>query len=153
MATGRRSPHRTGALNLTSTNKRRNLRRLNPDLYRLSTFRLWRTNTQSRVSSVALSKYGFSYTDENDKVRCDTCGLEIDSWQPGMNPKQEHMERSPQCPFVLERTELFTKNGIYPFRLHQRSVEISTETDRLPVQCRSIGFSPELIFRASTILF
>ena len=115
MASGLRPSHRSAALNSTSVTKRRNLRRLNSDLYRLSTFRLWRTNTQSHVSSVVLSKSGFSYTDERDKVRCDTCGLEIDSWQPGMNPRQVHMERSPQCPFVVARAELFTINGTYRF--------------------------------------
>jgi hypothetical protein len=29
-----------------------------------------------------------------------------------MDPKQEHMERSPQCPFVLKEAGIFSKNGI-----------------------------------------
>lgn len=87
-------------------------RKIKPELYRLSTFRSWRDNTQCNVSAVVLSQVGFSYTGKGDRVRCDTCSLEIDSWKTGMDPKQEHMERSPQCPFVLKEHELFTKNGI-----------------------------------------
>ena len=87
-------------------------RKIKPELYRLSTFRSWRDNTQCNVSAVVLSQVGFTYTGKDDRVRCDTCGLEIDSWKTGMDPKQEHMERSPLCPFVLKEHELFTKNGI-----------------------------------------
>jgi hypothetical protein len=96
----------------------RQLRRTKPDLWRLATFRPWKSNTQSNISPALLSKVGFVYTGKGDKVRCDACGLEIDSWKPGMDPKQEHMERSPQCPFVLDQQEMFSKNGILAlFRL------------------------------------
>ena len=90
----------------------RQLRRTKPDLWRLATFRLWKNNTQSNISPALLSKVGFCYTGKGDKVRCDACSLEIDSWKPGMDPKQEHMERSPQCPFVQDQQEMFSKNGI-----------------------------------------
>ncbi|CAF1499537.1 unnamed protein product [Adineta steineri] len=90
----------------------RSLRRLKPDLCRLATFRQWRTNTQCNISPALLSKVGFSYTGKGDKVRCEICKLEIESWTSGMDPKQEHMERSPQCPFVTSETEIFSKNGI-----------------------------------------
>lgn len=88
------------------------IRRSKPDLYRLATFRLWKTNTQSNVSPALLAKVGFQYTGKGDKVRCDACGLEVDSWKTGMDPKQEHMERSPNCSFVLNQQEIFSKNGI-----------------------------------------
>lgn len=99
----------------SSTNRTtcRQLRRLKPDLCRLATFRQWKTNTQCNVSPAVLSKVGFSYTGKGDKVRCDACELEIDSWKPGMDPKQEHMERSPLCPFVVNQSEIFSKNGMY----------------------------------------
>lgn len=90
----------------------RHIRRTKPDLYRLATYRQWKTNTQCNVSPAVLSKVGFSYTGKGDKVRCDKCGLEIDSWKPGMDPKQEHMERSPKCDFVVAQHEMFNKNGI-----------------------------------------
>jgi hypothetical protein len=90
----------------------RHIRRQKPELYRLSTFRQWKTNTHCNVSPAVLSKMGFTYTGKSDRVRCEICGLEIDSWKPGMDPKQEHMERSPQCQFVLEQSDMFTKNGI-----------------------------------------
>jgi hypothetical protein len=88
----------------------RQLRRTKPDLYRLATYRDWKTNTECNVSPAVLSKVGFSYTGKGDRVRCETCELEIDSWKPGMDPKQEHMQRSPQCPFVLGQRDLFNKN-------------------------------------------
>ncbi|UJR15789.1 hypothetical protein I4U23_002721 [Adineta vaga] len=87
----------------------RQIRRTKPDLCRLATFRLWKTNTQCNVSPALLSKVGFSYTGKGDKVRCDSCNLEIDSWKPGMDPKQEHMERSPKCSFVKDQIEIFSK--------------------------------------------
>jgi hypothetical protein len=88
----------------------RHIRRTKPDLYRLATYRQWKTNTQCNVSPAVLSKVGFSYTGKGDKVRCEACSLEIDSWKPGMDPKQEHMERSPKCDFVVAQHEMFNKN-------------------------------------------
>lgn len=87
-------------------------RRIKPDLYRLASFRNWKDNTQCIISPSVLSKVGFSYTGKADKVRCEACGLEIDNWKSSMDPKQEHMERSPKCPFVLDEKEIFSKNGI-----------------------------------------
>ncbi|CAF3870910.1 unnamed protein product [Rotaria magnacalcarata] len=84
-------------------------RRLKPDLYRLATFRTWKTNTQCIVSPAVLTKVGFAYTGKGDKVRCEACGLEIDNWKPGMDPKQEHIMQKPECPFVLDQHELFSK--------------------------------------------
>jgi baculoviral IAP repeat-containing protein 2/3 len=88
----------------------RQIRRTKPDLCRLATFRQWKANTQCNVSPALLAKVGFSYTGKGDKVQCDACYLEIDSWKPGMDPKQEHMERSPKCPFVLAQCDIFSKN-------------------------------------------
>lgn len=104
--------YKNGA-NSSAPIRARFLRRLKPDLCRLATFRSWKTNTQSNVSPVLLSKVGFSYSGKNDKVRCEYCELEIDNWKSGMDPKQEHMERRPQCPFVLNQQEIFSRNGIY----------------------------------------
>jgi len=115
MAIGLQSIHQTVSSSSSNRNALRQLRRSKPDLYRLATFRQWKTNTQCNVSPAVLSKVGFCYTGKGDKVRCDTCKLEIDSWKPGMDPKQEHMERSPQCPFVLNQAGIFTKNGILTF--------------------------------------
>lgn len=96
---------------LKRTNTLRQFRRTKPDLIRLATFRPWRTNTQCNVSPALLSKVGFSYTGKGDCVKCDACNLQIDSWKPGMDPVHEHMERSPQCPFVLKQSELFARKG------------------------------------------
>lgn len=88
----------------------RQIRRTRPDLYRLASFRTWKDNTLSIISPVVLAKVGFSYTGKDDRVKCESCNLEIDSWKSGMDPKQEHMERSPQCSFVLNQQELFSRN-------------------------------------------
>lgn len=90
----------------------RSLRRMKPDLYRLATFRQWKINTQSHVSPALLSKVGFLYTGKGDKVRCEACELEIDSWKPAMDPRQEHMERRPDCPFVRAHNELFSNHDV-----------------------------------------
>jgi len=112
MAIGRQSVYQNVSSNSSNRTTLRQIRRTKPDLCRLATFRPWKTNTQCNVSPALLAKVGFSYTGKGDKVRCDACDLEIDSWKPGMDPKQEHMERSPQCPFVLNQQDIFSKNGI-----------------------------------------
>jgi hypothetical protein len=104
--------HRTNHSVSSNQTVLRHLRRSKPDLCRLATFRQWKTNTESNISPALLAKVGFYYTGKGDNVRCDVCQLEIDSWKPGMDPKQEHMERSPQCPFVLAERDIFSKNGI-----------------------------------------
>ncbi|CAF0969056.1 unnamed protein product [Adineta ricciae] len=109
MAIGVRSRNHTVSSNTSMQAALRQKRRIKPDLCRLASFRQWKSNTQCNISAALLSKVGFSYTGQGDKVRCEACKLEIDSWKPGMDPRQEHMERSPQCPFVLEQSELFSK--------------------------------------------
>jgi hypothetical protein len=113
MAIGIKSLKQNTSSNSSNRTVLRQIRRSKPDLYRLSTFRSWKTNTECNVSPAILAKVGFYYTGKGDKVRCDACGLEIDSWKPGMDPKQEHIERSSECPFVLDQHEIFSKNGIF----------------------------------------
>ena len=121
MAIGLQSIQSSVSSNSSNRTVLRQLRRSKPDLCRLATFRQWKANTQCNVSPAVLSKVGFSYTGKGDRVRCDTCELEIDSWKSGMDPKQEHMERSPECPFVKNQAELFSKNGIISFLLNYLS--------------------------------
>jgi hypothetical protein len=112
MAIARQPVNQNASFSSSNRTVLRQIRRTKPDLCRLATFRTWKTNTECNVSPALMAKVGFSYTGKGDKVRCDACGLEIDSWKPGMDPKQEHMERSSQCPFVLDQREIFSKNGI-----------------------------------------
>jgi len=112
MAIARQPSNPNASFSSSNRTVLRQIRRTKPDLCRLATFRTWKTNTECNVSPALLAKVGFSYTGKGDKVRCDVCQLEIDSWKPGMDPKQEHMERSSQCPFVLGQREIFSKNGI-----------------------------------------
>ncbi|CAF4120500.1 unnamed protein product [Rotaria socialis] len=110
MATSIQSTKHSVSSNSISRTSARLSRRLKPDLYRLATFRTWKNNTQCIVSPAVLTKVGFAYTGKGDKVRCEACGLEIENWKPGMDPKQEHMMQKPECPFVLDQQELFSKN-------------------------------------------
>ncbi|CAF3641548.1 unnamed protein product [Rotaria sp. Silwood1] len=48
----------------------------------------------------ALSAAGFSYTNQGDTVRCETCGLEVSNWDASMIPFIIHAQRSPSCQFV-----------------------------------------------------
>ena len=112
MAIGTRSVCEISASNSRDRATSRLYRRLKPDLHRLATFRQWKANTQCKISPAVLSKVGFSYTGKGDKVRCEACGLEIDSWKPWMDPKQEHIERRPECPFVRSQQDVFSKTGM-----------------------------------------
>lgn len=87
----------------------RNLRRSKPELYRLSTYRPWRRNTDSHLSPAVLSKAGFVYTGKGDRVKCETCQLEIESWTTAMDPMEEHLQLRPLCPYVLSRKDIFMK--------------------------------------------
>jgi hypothetical protein len=85
---------------------------LKPELRRLASFQTWTNDIHPNISKGLLAKAGFTYTGKNEKVRCETCGLEIESWTPDMDPNREHMEQSSQCQFVLENSDLFPKNGL-----------------------------------------
>lgn len=72
---------------------------------------------------------GFEYTGENDKARCNSCGLEVSNWTLEMNPFDMHRERSPNCQFVLSHSlgtrssessklpELYESNSLMDIRI------------------------------------
>ncbi|OCT96132.1 baculoviral IAP repeat containing 2 L homeolog isoform X1 [Xenopus laevis] len=68
------------------------------ELYRLSTFCTFPTNTQ--VSERNLAKAGFYYTGSDDKVKCFTCGLMLDNWKKGDNAFEKHKKLYPSCSFI-----------------------------------------------------
>ncbi|CAF2973255.1 unnamed protein product [Rotaria sp. Silwood2] len=131
MAVGIHSINQNVSSNSTNRTVLRLQRRVKPDLCRLATFRQWKTNTQSNVSPAVLAKVGFSYTGKGDKVRCDACGLEIDNWKTGMDPKQEHMKRRPECQFVLDQHEIFSKNGILSLFCLSTNLQCSKSNDHI----------------------
>lgn len=103
----------------------RNLRRSKPELYRLSTYRTWRTNTHSHQSPAVLSKAGFSYTGKGDRVKCETCQLEIEQWTTLMNPMEEHLRQQPSCPYVVSRKEIFVNKGTSIVSLTEKTTDQS----------------------------
>ena len=92
------------------------------DLYRLMTFESWKANGHQQLTKELLAKMGFSYTGHADQVKCHSCQLEIGSWTAEMNPRDEHIKRSPDCQFISNQRELFSESGTafdwIPFLLH-----------------------------------
>lgn len=54
------------------------------------------------ISPETLAGAGFYYTQDNDRVRCPFCGIEISRWDQHDDPREEHAKRSPTCRFVLD---------------------------------------------------
>ena len=75
------------------------------------TFKSWKSNGHQQLTKEYLAKMGFSYTGQGDQVKCHSCQLEIGSWIDGMNPRDEHIKRSPDCQFISNQRELFSKIG------------------------------------------
>ena len=65
---------------------------------RLHTFEFW--SKQIRPTKEALSKAGFNYTGNADKVTCFACGVHLSSWDPTDEPWAEHEKWSPSCIYV-----------------------------------------------------
>jgi hypothetical protein len=89
------------------------------------TFGSWKENGREQLTKEFLAKMGFAYTGRGDQVKCHSCQLEIDSWTSKMNPRDEHIKRSPDCPFVSDQRELFSETGIDSRRLHSCTLWIS----------------------------
>ncbi|OCT59021.1 uncharacterized protein LOC108703938 [Xenopus laevis] len=47
-----------------------------------------------------LSQAGFYYVGPGDRVRCFSCGGELENWQPGDVPLTRHQQSFPDCPYV-----------------------------------------------------
>ncbi|EDV96091.1 death-associated inhibitor of apoptosis 1 [Drosophila grimshawi] len=50
-----------------------------------------------------LAKTGMYFTNEDDKVKCYFCEVEIGRWEPGDQPVSEHLRWSPNCPLLRRR--------------------------------------------------
>lgn len=55
------------------------------------------------ISPESLATAGFYYTQDNDRVRCAFCGIEISRWEQDDDPRHRHATHSPSCRFVLNR--------------------------------------------------
>jgi baculoviral IAP repeat-containing protein 7/8 len=64
---------------------------------RRASFRDW----PSHVSSFDLSRAGFYYSGESDRVKCAFCQLRVQNWSTCSEPMTVHRRMSPTCPFIL----------------------------------------------------
>ncbi|XP_064574570.1 baculoviral IAP repeat-containing protein 2 [Zonotrichia leucophrys gambelii] len=109
---------------------------LSCELYRMSTFSTFPMNTP--VSERSLARAGFYYTGVQDKVKCFSCGLTLDNWQPGDNAMEKHKQLYPSCTFV-QRMLSVTNVG-----LSSRSAFPHSVANSLPPSLHSIALSPSL---------
>ncbi|XP_005482646.2 baculoviral IAP repeat-containing protein 2 [Zonotrichia albicollis] len=109
---------------------------LSCELYRMSTFSTFPMNTP--VSERSLARAGFYYMGVQDKVKCFSCGLTLDNWQPGDNAMEKHKQLYPSCTFV-QRMLSVTNVG-----LSSRSAFSHSVANSLPPSLHSIALSPSL---------
>lgn len=109
---------------------------LSCELYRMSTFSTFPTNTP--VSERSLARAGFYYTGVQDKVKCFSCGLTLDNWQPGDNAMEKHKQLYPSCTFVQR---MLSVNNV---GLSSRSAFPHSVANSLPPSLHSIALSPSL---------
>ncbi|XP_030570106.1 death-associated inhibitor of apoptosis 1 isoform X1 [Drosophila novamexicana] len=67
---------------------------------RLRTFDNW---PLSWLDKHALAQTGMFFTNEDDKVKCFFCEVEIGRWEREDHPVQEHLRWSPNCPLLRRR--------------------------------------------------
>ncbi|NWT59732.1 BIR protein, partial [Erythrocercus mccallii] len=109
---------------------------LSCELYRMSTFSTFPMNAP--VSERSLARAGFYYTGVQDKVKCFSCGLTLDNWQPGDNAMEKHKQLYPSCSFVQR---MLSVNNL---GLSSRSAFSPSAANSLSPSLHSIGLSPSL---------
>ncbi|OXB57869.1 hypothetical protein ASZ78_016443 [Callipepla squamata] len=107
---------------------------LSCELYRMSTFSTFPVNVP--VSERRLARAGFYYTGVQDKVKCFSCGLVLDNWQPGDNAMEKHKQVYPSCSFVQNMLSL---NNL---GLSTHSAFSPLGTSNLSPSLRSMTLSP-----------
>lgn len=109
---------------------------LSCELYRMSTFSTFPMNTP--VSERSLARAGFYYTGVQDKVKCFSCGLTLENWQPGDNAMEKHKQLYPSCSFVQS---VLSVNNL---GLSSRSAFSPSVASSLSPSLHSIALSPSL---------
>lgn len=71
---------------------------LRSERVRLGTFHDWPAT--ANAGPECLSREGFFYRGEGDRVQCAFCRGCLSSWQPHDEPRLEHRKHFPECPFV-----------------------------------------------------
>ncbi|NXW75964.1 BIR protein, partial [Hirundo rustica] len=109
---------------------------LSCELYRMSTFSTFPMNAP--VSERSLARAGFYYTGVQDKVKCFSCGLTLDSWQPGDNAMEKHKQLYPSCSFVQRML------SVNDLGLSSRSAFSPSVANSLSPSLQSLALSPSL---------
>jgi len=89
-----------------------NLESQRAELCRLATFREKNDNIHPTLSKGLLAKIGFYYTGIENKVKCEACDFEIELSVSDTDLIEQHIKRSPQCQFALDRKDFFVENGM-----------------------------------------
>ena len=83
---------------------------LNPELRRLATFFQMKISPNARFSKAQFVQAGFTFSAEENCIRCDFCNLKIREWNDQTNPFREHSTHSSNCQFVLDNKSIFDQN-------------------------------------------
>ncbi|XP_017080908.1 death-associated inhibitor of apoptosis 1 [Drosophila eugracilis] len=78
-----------------------NIYNMNHEEARLKTFEHWPLDWLDKHQ---LAQTGLYFTQQDDKVKCFFCGVEIGRWEPEDQPVPEHQRWSPNCPLLRRRT-------------------------------------------------
>lgn len=65
---------------------------------RLKTFQGW--SSQIRPTKYELAQSGFYYLGCGDKVRCFSCGVNLENWEANDDSFVEHLRWSKNCPYL-----------------------------------------------------
>jgi hypothetical protein len=82
------------------------------ELRRLSSFQSLKEILHPSLCKGLLAKLGLYYSKIENKIKCEACDFEIDSSLLNINILDLHMEKNPECQFVLNHRNLCPKTGI-----------------------------------------
>ncbi|XP_002020978.2 death-associated inhibitor of apoptosis 1 [Drosophila persimilis] len=91
----------TNATQLFKNNIYNIMNEYNREEARLKTFANW---PLAWLDKHQLARTGMFYTNDNDKVKCYFCEVEIGRWDLDDQPVPEHLRWSPNCPLLRRRT-------------------------------------------------
>ncbi|XP_030623555.1 baculoviral IAP repeat-containing protein 5b [Chanos chanos] len=100
---------------------------------RLKTFSDWPFREDCQCTPEMMAKAGFVHCpseNEPDVACCFFCLRELEGWEPDDNPWNEHIKRSPNCPFLLMKTDYNDMTATDFFHL---------EHERLRILIRKVG--------------
>ncbi|TPP66808.1 Baculoviral IAP repeat-containing protein 5 [Fasciola gigantica] len=72
---------------------------------RLETFKNWPYGGRNKCSPEKLAQSGFFHPMKtgSDVAQCFVCFKELEGWEPDDDPRKEHEQHSPSCPFLKSK--------------------------------------------------